>query len=355
MRHQIRLLIGIALSLIVIDLAVAGVLRVFETRGMAGGLVTYFEYGRSVPGKLARWEANPDLPGNLRDVAWPADILEKSAAGFAAEDPGIPVVRNYGMSFSAHILRAAQDARPDLVIDQHNGPGAPPNFAYATALDDGANRRPGDIAVFAILSSSLSGMASFSNRSWAFEQPAPFTYPIFRPEGATGLTRIDPIARGPGDAGPEITAQFAAEDAHYSAAAFALPAADASPFARLVRRALAVRGMQDRRAELTTGGAYPVAEVLQRMVLGFAAEVRAQDQVPVVFLIQSNRPQDLDVAAMLRDLLEAEGIPYLATADIHNPRNPVGYLGDGHFTKAVNARLAEAFLTLPQVQAALEQ
>ena len=169
-----------------------------ETRGRLSSVVQYFEYGRSVPGKHARWERDPSVRGNLSAVAWRDDILAESADGFATASD-TPAVRVYGMSFSGNIMKAVSRIAPEITVDHHAGPAAPPNFTYALFQDDQPNRRPGDVAVLTILSSSVPAMASLSNRTWSFEQPAPFTYPIFRPEGAEGLRRIDPLIQSQAD------------------------------------------------------------------------------------------------------------------------------------------------------------
>lgn len=356
MKQQVKILALTLLMLIMLDAAVAGVLAVAERQGRLGSLVQYFEYGRSVPGKIDRWRERPGMPGNLLEVAWRDDILANSREGFAAER-GDPVVRSYGMSFVDQILQAAQEQQPGLTLDLHAGPGAPPNFTYALFQDDAANRRAGDVVVLGILSSSVSGMAAFSNRTWVFEQPAPFTYPIYVP-GEGGLTRIDPRVATLEDedalrTDPEAAAvwksQLRKDDRFYSPVTFGAIWLDHSPFLRLVRRASAVDMLDGRsRAILAkpSSGGFPYHETLRRMVTAFAARARADGQHPVVFLIQSRDPTDPDLRVMLRDVLTTHDIPYLATADYYDIRNPVGFLGDGHYTDSVNLSFARQFNTL---------
>ena len=135
------------LLLALIDLAVAGLLDWAERNARLGSLVQYFEYGRSVPGKLSVWEENPGMPGNLYDIAWLAASVKTSAEELAVEkaDQG-PVVRGYGMSFLANILVQAEELAPPLRVDLHGGPGAPPNFVYAHCIEDRPNRRAGGAA-----------------------------------------------------------------------------------------------------------------------------------------------------------------------------------------------------------------
>lgn len=350
MRHCLAIIGLTLLALVGLDLSVAAVL---DTRAPDSGIVRYFDYGRSVPGKLARWVAHPEAEDNLFDVAWRADLIAQEQTKFAAEQTGAPVVRGYGMSFTDHILRAAAEQDPGLRVDFLGGPQAPPNFAYALFLDDRAERRAGDVVVLGILSSSLPGMAALSNRTWAFEQPAPFTYPVFLPAPDGGLTRIEPLVESAAEERAAIAdpgraaaweAQLARVDAFRTAAAFDLPALDVSPLMRLLRRDVTIDLL--RRREQTVLAGFPYREVLSRMIEGFVATARADGQVPMTLLIQSNRPGDPDLLEIAEPVLTRLGAPYLATETLADPRDPVNFVPDGHYAPEVNRRFGRAFLDL---------
>ncbi|MEO9822597.1 MAG: hypothetical protein ABJ370_22595 [Paracoccaceae bacterium] len=353
MRKTVSIFALTLLCLAVLDLAVAGVLNWVETRGRLSSVVQYFEYGRSVPGKHARWERDPSVRGNLSAVAWWDDILTQSAEGFAAA-PDTPAVRVYGMSFSGNIMNAVHTIAPEITVDHHAGPAAPPNFTYALFQDDQPNRRPGDVVVLTILSSSVPGMAALSNRTWSFEQPAPFTYPIFRPDEADGLRRIDPLIQSQADearlsSDPTLAQawrdQLKTEDAFYGPTSFGLTTLDHSPFSRLVRRSLATGHVARTKAQVQSGG-YPYEEVLKRMTRDFARSAEADGQRPVVLLVQTRTRGDVDLHALLVPFLQAENIPYFATADHANPRNQSAFQPDGHYQPEVDAQFADAILPL---------
>ncbi|MFZ3583344.1 hypothetical protein ACOI1H_14385 [Loktanella sp. DJP18] len=340
-------------ALVAIDLCAALVLA-----GPAPqGLRNFFEYGRSVPGKIAQWEADPDVPGNLLGVAWLPEMMAESArtAVDRQKNDG-PVLHAYSMSFVDRIVRGAQDARPGLRVEIRSGPGASPNFTYAAFLQDRSNRRPGDVAVLGILSSSVSAMGSLTNATWVFEQPAPFTYPIFRPDASDGLTAEMPVLQSLAeqltlDDNPDLArrwhTQLAAQDLIYTPAAFDLPWLDASPFVRLVRRALAQGGVDQRKARIVAhpeDGPMPYAEVLRRMIMTFDRIARDDGQIPIVVLVQSNRPGDPDLKALLGDFLDSHGYHYFATADHQNPRDPRAFEPDGHYRPAVDSRFGILFL-----------
>ncbi|KIC40597.1 hypothetical protein RA27_12535 [Ruegeria sp. ANG-R] len=341
--------------LALIDLSVHAVLRHAEASGRLGSLVAFFEYGRSVPGKLARWQDNPTLRGNLFDVSWRSAILDESVSKFAdGSADNSPTIRSYGMSFVNNIIKRAVEKRPGLISDSHAGPGAPPNFTYALFQDDRQNRRPGDIVVLGILSSSVPAMAALSNRTWVFEQPAPFTYPVYWPEGE-GLRRVEPLINS-ADAqralsdNPTLQAawrdQLASEDLFHAYSTFGGRALDASPFLRLVRRSVGTSHVAKTEAEILAGTHYPYDTVLRRMVSEFARTAREEDQIPIVMLIQSRDPRDADILAITRPVLEAENIAYLATAEHFDPRDASGFLPDGHYRPRVDDLFADRFLDL---------
>lgn len=316
-----------------------------ERSNRLGSLVQYFEYGRSVPGKLEQWQAQPGTPGNLFKVAWRSEIVAKSETAFQEEPADTPpVIRSYGMSFVNKILSNSVKQNPELIWDFHSGPGSPPNFTYSLFQDDRANRNPGDIVVLGILSSSLPAMAALSNRTWAFEQPGPFTYPIYRFE-QTGLRRVDPLINSTAEqrdvmqdpqAAQAWADQLAQEDAFFAPQTFAATWLDVSPFARLVRRSLAKSHVEGVKDDILQNERYPYADVLQHIVREFADIARSDGQIPVVMLIQSRARRDPDVLTLVQPILEDDGIPYFATIEHFDPRDPAGFLPDGHYQPHVD-------------------
>ncbi len=357
MPKLLKSLIATIACLALLDVAVAGALGLLQGRGGAGAkLVQFFDYGFSVPGKLKNWVAHPGTPGNLFDVAWRDAMMRKSAKRFAGEDPARPEIRGYSMSFVNHVLEAANKLDPNLVVDLHAGPAAPPNATFAMFLDDRPNRRKGDVAVFGILSSSVPGMATLSNQTWMFEQPSPFTYPVFLPAAGGGLTRIEPLVESAAQerailqAPSSFTArawrgQLRDVDAFYMPETFGLPWLDISPFARLVRRSVAVKSIAATKERLLAdpdGAHLPYGEILRRMVGEFARIARQDGQIPVVVLVQVQGKPDL--AALLRPTLTAERIRYVATVDDQDPTDPEAYTSDGHYRPAIRVRFGQAFL-----------
>jgi len=353
--RQTGIVLALTLAfLALLDGAVSLTLGWAERSNRFGSLVQYFEYGRSVPGKLTSWEAKPNVPGNLYDVSWRDETVATSSARFEAEGLTDAVtVRSYGMSFVNNILKEVVNIDPNLISDGHGGPGAPPNMTYALFEDDRANRRAGDVVVLGILSSSVPGMAALSNQSWVFEQPAPFTYPIYWPEG-DDLRRVEPLvtsaaahrALNDDDAAwVAWRAQLRAEDQFYSLHTYGATWLDASPFARLARRSLAISHVS-RTEQAILEGSYPYEDALLGMIISFALTAREDGQVPLVFLIQSREPGDVDLLEISQPTLQAQDIPYFATAEHFDPKDRSGFEADGHYQPEIDRKFAEHVLRL---------
>lgn len=355
MRHTIKIALVTLVALLSMDALVAATLGWAERTGRLGALVTYFDYGRSVPGKLSQWEQAPDMPGNLYDVAWPAATVAESAARFALEDTAAgPVIRSYGMSFANRVIRSAVAQRPELIWDAHDGPGGPPNFTFALFEDDRVNRREGDIVVLGILSSSVPAMTALTNSTWVFEQPAPFTYPVYLLEGDK-LARIDPVVQSSAqqrivadDAGLRQAwqAQLSSTDAFHDMRTYGASWLDVSPFARLVRRSLATAHIERTKADVLSSNSYPYEEVLRRMIIEFAETAQADGQIPVVMLIQNNRSLQPDLLPIVLPVLERTDTPYLATAEHFDYTDRTGFVSDGHYKPEVDQMFGAAFLSV---------
>ena len=82
------------------------------------------------------------------------------------------------------------------------------------------------------------------------------------------------------------------------------------------------------------------------MGVAFAQTARSDRQRPVIFLIQTRDAMDADLLEILKPVLEAQDIPYLATVEHFDPRDPSGFLGDGHYKPQIDQRFARAFVDL---------
>jgi hypothetical protein len=340
--------------LILLDLTVAFGLNWAESHNKFDSLVRYFEYGRSVPGKIKKWHEVKNVKGNLLDVAWLPNLVEESSVAFADEHYSKPVIRTYGFSFVNHIMKQLVSINDQYPWDAHAGPGAPPNFTFSAFENDRENRKSGDIVILGVLSSSLTGMAALSNQTWAFEQPAPFTYPIYTIEESK-LAKTEPVVYDLQDqlrvfnddqAKSEWYQQLAEHDKFFSPITYGMVWLDNSPFVRLVRRTLAKSHIQSIKSNILESQEYDYKNILGAMFKSFAEKARKDGQLPIVMLIQSNKPDDPNLLALYKQVLEQEKITYFSTENYFSPKDTSGFLPDGHYKQHVDTLFAEELLKL---------
>ena len=353
MRATIKTVFVTLLALVVLDFAVAAALTWTKNSGRLSALNNYFDLGLSVPAKIEAWGDGSNPYGNLYRVAWIETIIAHSAEKYTSEpDERDVTLRSYGMSFSGNIVEKAIALQPSLVADLHGGPAAPVNLTFTLFTEDRGNRNKGDVIAFGILSSSVTKLAAMSNRTWVFEQPAPFTYPIYYPEGE-GLRRVDPLIRSATQETDLVTSpglqrawydQLAFHDRYYSDLLFKGRVFDQSPVIRLVRRAVSLRLLGRSEQEIRSAREYPTKDVL-RLMMGELKRTALEDgQVPVVVLVQTNNPSDIDLRAFMRPVLDELEMPYIATADYFDPRDSSGFIGDGHYNAEIDRIFGQALL-----------
>jgi len=343
-------------ALVLLDMAVGLATRPpADPRREGSALQTYFDYGTSIEAKLRR--AIGRTPGEAAPIissGWLAKECDRTVP-----DHGRGGVSVYGMSFSNRVADqlAAQD--PALTVDKFAGPGAPLNHSYACFLRrDAAGRDHNPVQVLGVLASSIRRLTTLSGISTSFEQPQPFTYPRYTAGAAGGLTAIPPPILSEADlrrvlATPGGWRDYVAKlDEHDD---FASPwlanggIADWSVTLRLIRRAWgqhylraktdAIRGNDDFSGDPT------VVPAMRAIMVDFAARVRRAGKRPVIILFEDRGYEDAFRRSVVPTLV-AHGIPYVLTSDVVQSGNPANFMADGHFTPAIDARIAAAALPL---------
>ena len=85
--------------------------------------------------------------------------------------------------------------------------------------------------------------------------------------------------------------------------------------------------------------------VLQAMVSDFAKTAVQDGKFPIVLLINDRGYAD-HLFQAVAPTLKAASIPYVSTHSIAPVTDPTNFVKDGHFTDAVNKKLATAMLEL---------
>lgn len=318
-----------------------------DARQMPGSVTRYFNYGTSIEGKLTQMIGPTDEASTPVIVAGWIDKECRHGPPPAAD--GKLGVTIYGMSFSEHVAQQLNRIDPSLAITGYAGPGAPLNHSFAcfqAVTATGKDDNP--VQIIGILASSVSRMLTIGGLTTSFEGPSPFTYPRYRLEGGK-LVAVEPVLRLPSDLrdGAKMAAyrsQLAREDAYFDPLLQDANLLDHSLTAKLLRRAYAQAESRKITAKLGDDAGFvdnpEVGPVMRAMLLDFAHTVRSQGKVPMVILFQDRGFGAASLYRMLGPALEQAAVPFVSTHDIASVDDPGNFVADGHFTPAVDRKIA---------------
>jgi hypothetical protein len=338
-----------ALALAAIDVAVQFAFPMpASPRVTPGSLAQYFAYGLSIEAKLKRMVAPTDA-GSAPIVL--AGWIDRECHQLPPPvPPGKTGVTVYGMSFSNHIAQQLRELDPQLSISTYAGPGAPPNHSYACFKAVSAlGRDPDHFQVLGVLASSLPKLLTLTGLTTTFESPAPFTYPRYFVE-AGQLRLIEPIIRQPADLRDAakfaaFTLQLAKYDAFYSAWLMQSTWLDHSTMVNLARRGIAqAREKKLTRALVNDGkdfvGNPEIGLVLNGMLKDFIQIVRARGQVPIVVLFQDRGSGTDSLFRLVGEASLQQGGIVVSSNTLASVNDPRNFIADGHFTPAVDRKIA---------------
>lgn len=345
--------------LFVLDLGTHFLVRELTVRHPDSALVRYFQYGRSIEGKL---DETTRLPRNAPDAlilaagwldpaAW-VDLPERPEPG---SDKLLAV---YGQSFAFNVSRAAVKLDGHLTFRGIGGPAAPPDHSYAAYLADTGNAHA-DVVIFGILASSVSHMGSMSGADWTFEHPAPFTFPHYRMRDGhleaeapvfTTENQFRTAFAARSTAWAAFKEQISRNDRGFDALTFDRTWLDKSQIALLMRRGWAAHsqdynyGIYDPAAGFR-GSSEPI-QVLRTMLVDLGQRTGARGQRLVVLLEQDQGYSD-SLYRALGPALTAAHVEFLSTHTIFSANDPRNFQADGHYTPEANLLFAR------QLQAAI--
>ena len=328
-----------------------------------GMLAQYFDYGRSIEGKLNRM-VGQDVESSalIVDSGWidpnswkdlPTRPQAGPQAGPQADDNLLLV--NYGMSFSDYASQAVAEIDGKITVRSIGGPSAPPNHSFAAFKADAAGRKNADVVVIGVLASSVQRMSSMSGTDWTYEFPNPYTYPYYSVDESGELVAVEPAIstakdfvesfnRKDGD-WQRLQGQLAQYDNVFDPFVFYTNWTDRSAIVRLIRRGWAERARSLSEQDLfdpQTGFNPEASEIitLKALLAEFVSEVRAADQVPVILLL-NDRGYGTSLYDVLSEQVESLDALVVSTHAIAPADDPKNFIADGHFTDEANHRIAE--------------
>lgn len=320
-------------------------------RARLAELQRYFEYGRSVEGKLAQMVSG-QRDGRIIGAGWiDEDQLRRQPAAPAAGTDLL--VAAYGQSFTLNAVNRAAELDKAMTLRNAGGPGAPASHSWRTYKVD-APLRKADAVVFGVLSSTVGQLSSMSGLLPMFENPAPFTYPRYRLVGDRLEEELPLIASEAqfraafAQRGAEWQAfrrQLAASDKGYDRFTFDQSWIDASTVGRLARRGwVAHHDGYDAGVYSHEHGFDPQSEpvrVLRRILVEADALARSRGERLVVLLLHTKGHGDR-LYRVLGPALDEAGIDYISTHTLFSANDPANFLPDGHYTARPNDALAQA-------------
>lgn len=320
----------------------------------SGKLAQYFDYGRSIEGKLDRM-VGPDVERSalIVDSGWidPESWRELPQSPQGDDDL---LLANYGMSFSTQVSEAMAKLDGGVTVRSVGGPSAPPNHSFAAFGADVEGRRQADVVMIGVLASSVKRMRSISGMNWTYEFPNPYTYPYYSVSQDDELVVVEPAIssadefvgafnRRDGE-WQRLQAQLMEYDSAFDPFVFYTNWMDRSAVVRLVRRGWAERARSLSEQSLFSAedgfnAEAPEIVTLKRLLSEFTDEVRAAEQVPVVLLL-NDRGYDDSLYEVLAEHVEGLDALVLSTHAIAPADDPKNFIVDGHFTDEANRKIA---------------
>ena len=340
--------------LAVFDLASGLGLRVVAARHPGSGLARYFDYGRSIEGKLQNLTslAQGDTRAQILSAGWldPAQWQRLPAQPLPGTDLLVAV---YGQSFAKNATSAMATLDGRLTLRQIAGPAAPLDHSYAAlCLDQGL--RKADVVVVGILASSVTHIGSMSGMDWTFENPAPFTFPHYTvkhgqltaeaPNFSTEAAFRTAFA-GKTPEWQRFKRQLTQHDPGYDRLVFENTLLDSSNLVKLMRRGwVAHNAGYDTGVFSESGGfrldAKPV-QTMKAILLEMAKLTRSRNERLIV-LLEHDQGYGDHLYLALKDTLASARIEFISTHSLFSASDPHNFVADGHYTEEANGKLAAA-------------
>lgn len=317
-------------------------------------LQRYFEYGRSVEGKLrtmvhpddessapiviAGWLGNPEFAREPKQATRPDHLL----------------VAAYGQSFTQHVMQNATRLDPRIETRLMGGPGAPLSHSYALYQRD-RHAHEAQVVVIGVLASVLPQLATLTPMTWGFEAPTPYMYPRYRlvrgqldqlPPPLETLDELRATLRDPARWGA-LRRLLATEDAAFDSLTFDQDLFDRLALGRMVRRALGHQHQADFTARYHDANGFKnqdgILDVARALLLEFGRTAVEDGRLPIVLLFDDRGyPGHLD-AALARSLDEAH-IAYVSSDGVAPASDLNNFVPNGHFTPEIDAQMARLWL-----------
>ncbi len=319
------------------------------------GLQQFFEFGRSVEGKLARMTRKTDEESApILATGWIANPRIKTFSN-AQTAASKPVVTVYGMSHSVLLAEDMAGIDNSLSVRSFGAPGAVPTWSYAAYMSD-KERQYSDVVVLAVMTRGVPLICTTSGATKEVESVWPYTYPRFIIENGTLASVSPPFISLDGyreyfydstkwRAYVEWLRKY---DKYFDPVLFKKTFLDNSSIYRILHRAYAYSAERKKEARVYDDrkGFNALSEevqILRLIIENFSAEARRNHSLPIIYIVNNVSMGD-HLYRILEPTLAAQKIPFLSSHEICDPNDPRNYLPDSHFVRSINLELAKAMI-----------
>lgn len=354
-----KIIIWILFYIVLIDLCINIVFRYPNDQHNISPsfLQSYFDYGRSVEGKL-QWMTRSTVNESAPRVngGWLKSDKYLTLPVKATGQDEI-LIALYGMSHTEELWKAIAKTDKRYLIRGFMAGGATPNWSYA-AYEFDRGRHKADVVVLGILTDSIPLITSTTGMTAHYDMSYPYTFPRY-----TVKNEILDVAHSPFYDAKGYIENFydqskwnnyrtwlSKNDKYYDPILFQRSLFDHSAFFRLLRRAYSEREKQRLISSVYTKTGFREESeeiiVLKTIIRAFAESARKDNIIPIVYIVNSQGRGDY-LFRTLKPVLDTYKIPYLSTHIICPPDNPRVYLSENsHFTPAKDLELAKEMINI---------
>ncbi len=363
--QYLSITVWMLIYIIVIDVAVNILFHYpINPHTKPGRLQDYFEYGRSVEGKLLKMtrpsagESGPRVMGGWLKSAKYKSLLKE------ASNKGEILIALYGMSHTEELWKAISKTDKRYLIRGFMAAGATPNWSYA-AYEFDKGRHKAAVVILGILTNGVALVTSTTGMTAHFDMSYPYTFPRYTVKNEDLVVEHPPYYDAKDyleyfydqSKWNEYRAWLAEYDKYYDSILFQRSIFDYSSFFRLFRRAYSERQKQRllKRVYTKTGFNEESEEVtiIRAIIRSFAESAREENTIPIIYIVNTQGRGD-HLFRVLKPVLDAHKIPYLSTHIISPPDDPRVFLTENsHFTQSKDMELAKEMINI--IQKELEQ
>ncbi len=350
--------IWIFIYLIVIDAAVNIIFHYPDSPHTQPSTIQgYFDYGRSVEGKLAMMtrksgeESSPRVRGGWLNSDRYNSLPNKTTK------PDEVLVALYGMSHTKQLWKSISKTDKRYLIRGFMAAGATPNWSYA-AYEFDKGRHQSDVAILGIMTDGIPLVTSTTGITAYFDINYPYTFPRYRVINKELIASYPPFLDEKGyleyfndqSKWSEYRSWLEKNDKYYDPILFKRSMIDHSAFIRLLRRGYSERERQKIISTISTNANFVEDSeeivTLRAIVKAFAESAREENIIPIIYIVNTKGQGDY-LFRVLKPVLDAHNIPHLSTHIICPPDDPRVYMAtNSHFIPSKDMELASAMMEI---------